>query len=171
MSNTDPSSLSEQDEKLSPLTNKQLKEEQSALEAEMAQLKLFMLREEVSTVKRKRADRLAELNSRLQASKNEVAQREYLRNHQCTHKKGGRGHNAVLGGQGTDANYAVIHHMLPTGRHMIYCQRCGDEQYSQDPLTGEPETTKYQEFRRFPTDNTASGSTLFLPTRQYARSV
>jgi hypothetical protein len=153
-----------------PRTNAEIKDEISALDAEMQSLELELKREQVSEIKRKRANRLMELNTRINASKQEIAQREFLKSN-CTHKKGGRGHGAVLGGMGTDSNYAVIHHILPSGRHMILCQRCGDEQYGPDPLTGEKATAKYQEFRRFQTDNTASGSTLFLPVHYNREAV
>lgn len=156
------SSQNELDEQLSPLTNTQLKQQMSDLDREMAELDLEIKREQVQKIRAQKADKKAMLDARRAAAAAEIANRDYLRYHQCTHRKGGRGHNAVLGGQGNDTNFAVIHHILPSGRHMILCQRCGSEEYGPDPLTGEKETQRYQEFRRFQTDNTASGSSLFL---------
>lgn len=155
------------DEFDSPKTTDQLKQELAALEQESAQLDLELKREQVADIRRRRANRKAEIDARMDASKRELAQRDFFQQHVCTHRKGGRGQNAVLGGQGTDSNYAVIHHMLPSGRHFILCQRCGREEYGRDPLTGAKETASYQEWRKWQTDNSASTSSIFIPVAVY----
>lgn len=42
----------------------------------------------------------------------------------CTHKKGGNGAEGVIGGQGQDAQYAVLKHIFANGDMWVRCLRC-----------------------------------------------
>ena len=76
---------------------------------------------------------------------------------------------AVIQGEGDDPKYAVIKHRLPYGGVMVLCQRCGKEWHPANPyfvndfgrVENKPADTGWAEAVRFPTDNTASGSSLF----------
>jgi hypothetical protein len=105
----------------------------------------------------------------------------YLREHpkiradeqgRCLHKSGGmagpnRGRTAreaML--NGTDAFYAVIKHVLPTGQLFVVCQRCGKEWFSTNPFDPSfQETPGFKEAWNFPTRNCTSSSTQFWPPR------
>jgi hypothetical protein len=116
-------------------------------------------REEEAKIKKSQEDAISQ-------SKVDAAQKAWVKKN-CTHRKGGKGAGVVLKGQGTDvSDYAVVHHLLPSGTEMILCLRCGTEEYGYNPLTGQPETPGYQEFRRFPTNNTMSTSSLFVPVQR-----
>lgn len=145
----------------SPDTTESLKVQLKALQDEEAALDLEIKREKVAKIRSERQAKQDTARSNMEAIRAMMEQRERLQR-VCTHRKGGRGHGAVLNGQGTDPQFAVIRHMLPSGRLMILCQRCGQEEYSRDPLTGALPTAQYQRFSEFQTDNQTSGSSLFI---------
>lgn len=149
----------------SPETTGQLKVQLKALEDEEAALDLEIKREKVRKIREERQSKLDEARSKMDSVRDLLAQRKRLQAH-CNHRKGGRGPGAVLNGEGMDSNYAVVRHMLPSGRLMILCQRCGQEEYSRDPITGASATEQYERFSNFPTDNQTSGSSLFIAARQ-----
>ena len=120
--------------------------------------------EEYSKLMSKRQEKLDDAKAKGQQVRSMIASRERLQKI-CTHKKGGRGPGAVMNGQGQDDQFAIIKHVLPSGRYFILCQRCGGEWVSRDPLTGEAGSADFEKMNSVPTDNTISGSTLFLPTR------
>lgn len=78
---------------------------------------------------------------------------------QCTHRKGGKDVDAIMNGQGNEANYCVIKHQHENGEIHIYCTRC--------PMHWEPKMKtiagipSYAEALRFPTDNVMSGACQF----------
>ncbi len=148
----------------SPETTSELKAKLQALENEEAALDLELKREKVRKIREERQFKLEESREKMQSIRDLLEQRKRLQRN-CNHRKGGRGAGAVLNGQGMDTNYAVIRHMLPSGALMILCQRCGQEEYSRDPLTGKPATEQYEKFANFPTDNQTSGSCLFIAAR------
>lgn len=145
----------------SPDTTESLKAQLRALQDEEAALDLEIKREKVAKIRSDRQAKQDVARSNMDAIRAMMDQRTRLQK-SCTHRKGGRGHGAVLNGQGTDTQFAVIRHMLPSGRLMILCQRCGQEEYSRDPIVGTPQTEQFQRFSEFPTDNQTSGSSLFL---------
>ena len=90
----------------------------------------------------------------------------------CTHRKGGMGVENIL--NGNSPNYAVVKHTLSHGETIVVCQRCPKVWRPPDPrLIGRGATAEdrrrhareLQEYRdalAFPTDNSASGSQIFL---------
>lgn len=147
----------------SPKTTAELKVELKSLEDEEAALDLEIKREKVRQIREARQAKLDESRERTESIRGMLEQRARLQR-QCTHRKGGSGANAVIQGQGNDSKYSIIPHMLPSGRLMIICSRCGQEEYSVDPITRVPATKEYERFRQFAqaTDNTMSGSSLFV---------
>lgn len=142
-----------------------LTEQEKALDLELKRLELA----ERQAAAKDRADKkeakrqIAE--SRNRATLAQMAQQQ-AREENCTHRKGGMGPNAVLNGQGDDALfYAVIKHRLPSNKYMILCTRCLKEWHPADPINGTPETPGYKEALMFPTNNTASGSSTFVFTK------
>lgn len=94
-------------------------------------------------------------------SKADKARQEAIRR-SCSHMKGGNRGN-IGGNDPTD--YALVKHFLPSGALMILCLRCGQEEYSDNPLTGQPATPGFSAFNRLPTKNHTSGSSLFILRR------
>jgi hypothetical protein len=148
----------------SNLTDLEIRKLLQANEAEERLLDLEEKRERSAARKAKKAEKLADASMKANQVRAMLQSRERLKKF-CTHKKGGRGPGAVMNGQGTDDQYAILKHVLPSGRYFILCQRCGGEWVSRDPLTGEAGSADFDKMNSVPTDNTISGSTLFLPTR------
>lgn len=145
----------------SPETTSDLRAKLRALEEEEAALDLELKREKVRKIREERQSKLDDMKSRQDSIRGMLEQRRRLQAN-CNHRKGGRGPGAVLNGQGMDSQYAVCRHVLPSGRLLIICQRCGQEEYSRDPISGMPATDQYERFANFPTDNQTSGSSLFI---------
>ena len=89
----------------------------------------------------------------------------------CSHRKGGRGLEALQRG-GTDSDYAVIRHLLPTNEIWQRCQRCGKTwrppnqlDYAMDASEGrlafESDMRAYKEAIGWPTDNMMSTGITF----------
>lgn len=118
------------------------------------------LREKVMEVQRKKVARNKEKQSIEDATlkaKQEAAVKA-ARQARCPHRKGG----STGKEDGTDVtDHAIAHHILPSGAHMLLCLRCGKEEYSWNPLTGQAETPGYRAMASLPTLNKTSGSTLF----------
>jgi hypothetical protein len=99
-------------------------------------------------------------------------ERDENRHASCWHRKGGNGVENLY--RGNDNNYAVVKHILPTGEVLIVCQRCGCEWMPPDRAliakgaTAEDrklyalEMAEYRKAIAFPTDNSTSGSQIFL---------
>lgn len=97
------------------------------------------------------------------------------RHAQCWHKKGGMGVENMF--RGNDANYAVIKNQRADGVIIIICQRCDALWEPPDPALNRrgasvedrklyaKQLKEYQWALNLPTDNTMSGSQLFVLTR------
>jgi hypothetical protein len=79
----------------------------------------------------------------------------------CNHKKGGKGVNAVIHGQGSDANYAFVKHQYGHGQIWVLCQRCHAEWRPGDTAETHPTGISYAQALAFPTDNEMSTSCQF----------
>lgn len=147
---------------LEPVSVKQqLQAELDALILEEKELDLIIKRQTVTKIKADLAAKLDENRQRQLATKNFLAQREFAQD-RCNHHKGGKDAIAVMHGQGEDHNYCVAKHRLPNSKFLVLCMRCGKEWHPASFLGDVPATPGYEEALRFPTDNTASGSTTFL---------
>lgn len=107
-------------------TNAQLEAEVSAADLEMKQLDLEIKRETVLKIKAERQSKRDLAESKRIATLQFLASRKANQD-RCNHRKGGRGPDAVMRGQGDDASYALIKHRLPHKEFMVLCQRCGKE--------------------------------------------
>jgi hypothetical protein len=143
-----------------------------------AQIKLLDLREKLKNsterVSNERA-KAAEFRDKMRVLESMLINKKQ-REDRCNHHKGGQGAEAVINGQGSSAIYCVIKHFLPNGTAMVICQRCCKEWFAADPFAnggkGTPETPGYQQAVNFVTDNSPSGSSRFIFTRDrdYATS-
>jgi hypothetical protein len=154
-------SLQQFAENLPNKSNMELANELAAIELEEKQLDLEIKRETVAKIRAQRNAKLDEARVKMQSIKQFLATREAVQSH-CNHKKGGQGANAVINGEGTDANFAIIKHKMPHGRYQIFCQRCGKEWKPAVQILGEVETPGYREMLNAQTDNSPSGSSVFL---------
>jgi hypothetical protein len=143
------------------LTNKQLAEESAKIDAEMKMLDLELKREQVSKLRSQTNQKLDNARARDLSIKNYMAQRDAQQSN-CNHLKGGTGAEAFLRGQGDSPYYAIIKHKLPSGKYMVLCQRCGKEWHPEQKIFGIVETPGYQKALAWPTNNSASGSSVFL---------
>jgi hypothetical protein len=144
--------------------------DRKGLEAEREELELELLREQVSTMKARREQRIVERARMAQVFKaNE--QNEKMRRAVCRHHKGGKGSQGFL--NGNDKDYSVIKHTYPTGELVVMCTRCQNE-WRKPPLELRKEDPKeyrrlmqeYQDAVNFPTDNEPSGTQIFLIQEQ-----
>jgi hypothetical protein len=119
--------------------------------------KLMALQKTKALSKKAKEDQAANIAR----SKADAARQEAIRK-ACSHMKGGNRGN-IGGNDPTD--YALVKHFLPSGALMILCLRCGQEEYSDNPLTGQPATPGFAAFNRLPTKNHTSGSSLFVLRR------
>lgn len=114
------------DAELANKSNAQLEAEVAAADLEMKQLDLEIKRETVAKIKSDRQAKYDVAESKRIATLQFLASRKANQD-RCNHRKGGRGPDAVMRGQGDDASYALIKHKLPCREFMILCQRCGKE--------------------------------------------
>lgn len=139
--------------------------------AELEALNLEKARREVAILRSEEAMRKVRRDS-TEMSLRAEAQADAIRHANCWHKKGGNGVENLF--RGNDNNYAVVKHILPTGELMVVCQRCGCQWHPPDRALlarGAPvedrklyavQMAEYQRAVAFPTDNTTSGSQIFL---------
>jgi hypothetical protein len=153
-------------EQFSNLTNLELQRQLDAYSVEEKMLELELKREAVGKIRAARQVKLDQAKENFRLTQAQMRERKRIKDN-CTHKKGGRGMGAVMGGKGTDENYAFIKHVLPSGRLFILCQRCGGEWVSRDPFTGEAGSPDFDAMNQKPTDNSSSTSTLFFPGARY----
>lgn len=149
----------------------ELKSEEHRLELEERKYNLILKKDQVAKMQQAHATRLSQLEAASMQIQAQLKANKALQE-QCTHMKGGTvvqgDASVVMNGHGSDsADYCVIKHVLPSGRLMILCQRCLQEEYSRDPLTGEPETPGFAQFKRFPTRNGTSASSQFWGAQRY----
>lgn len=83
----------------------------------------------------------------------------------CRHRKGGKNNQFA---NGNDNNYSVIRNTYPTGREVVMCTRCQNEVERPDLKLKKLDPDKYRdmlaewnEWSRFPTDNSPSGGKIF----------
>jgi hypothetical protein len=144
-----------------------VKEQFESLQLEELQFNVERMR----STKQNREKRKASIERSLRAQ----LQREGTIQARCWHKKGGKGVEMMY--QGSDALYAVIKNILPTGKLQVFCQRCGRMWEPPDPALNRRGASvedrkmyarlynEYQAAVNFPTDNETSGSQLFLITQ------
>jgi hypothetical protein len=143
--------------------------EEKALELEERKLRIIDMKENQAKRSQEAATRKQQAENRMAQIMQQIKAKEAVQKF-CTHMKGGvvtqSNRNVVMSGQGNDAtDYCVIKHVLPSGRLLILCLRCGLEEYSRDPLTGEKATSGFATAARWPTKNQNSGSSQFWPIR------
>jgi hypothetical protein len=148
-------------------TNADVSAQLIALELEEKQLDLEIKRESVSKIRAQRAAKLDEARAKIQSVMQFLATRR-ANQESCNHRKGGQGHQAVIRGEGTDANHCVIKHKMPNGKFQIFCQRCGREWIAPFPKLGIEGSPDYLWALQLPSDNTPSGSSTFLFERAEA---
>lgn len=148
-------------------TNNQVDDELQALALEEKQLDLEIKRESVSKIRAERQARLDANRAKTIATLQFIAQRKATQDH-CNHRKGGRGAEAVMRGQGDDSARSVIFHKLPNGGTMVLCQRCGKEWHPANKWNTEngkhvplPATPGWEDAIMWNTDNSPSGSSTF----------
>jgi hypothetical protein len=149
---------------LQDLTNEQLRDRLTELEREEREMDLEIKREKVAEIRARRQALRDQARAKALSTAQFLAQREAAQK-VCNHRKGGRGPDSVMRGQGDSAMYAVVKHMLPIGRPMVLCQRCGKEWHPEFRIAGEvvqQATPGYEDAINFPTDNTSSGASIFL---------
>jgi hypothetical protein len=94
-----------------------------------------------------------------------------LQQSNCSHRKGGRGLEALIKG-GNASDYAIIRHLLPWNEWYQRCQRCGKTWNPPNTLNYEMETPEgkaafeaasreYKEAMSWPTDNIPSTGITF----------
>jgi hypothetical protein len=91
----------------------------------------------------------------------EMARRQAV----CKHRKGGKDNRFA---DGNATNYSVNRNIYPTGREVIMCTRCGKEVEKPEQKLRKTDPDRYkamfaewQEWSRFPTDNSPSGTKIF----------
>jgi hypothetical protein len=148
------------------------KADKATLEQEREELELELLREQVSTMKSKRQQRIEERQRMAETfaanERNEAARRAV-----CRHRKGGKNKEGFL--NGSDNFYSVIHHTYPTGQLVVMCTRCQNE-WKKPPLElrkSDPKEYRrlmeeYQTALNWPTDNEPSGTQIFMLDRTAA---
>lgn len=110
--------------KLDDLTNEELDRRSALIRASKEEADLQDITERLADRQNKRDMKWNEFKTRgvtLRKSDHDV---EMVQRH-CAHKKGGRGN--IPGGflKGSDVNYSVIKHTLPTNQTIVLCTRCG----------------------------------------------
>lgn len=154
-------------------TNKELDEQLAALALEEKQMDLVIKRQKVAEIKAQMQAKLDNLRIKEMATQQFLAQRRAIQDH-CLHRKGGRGPEAVIQGQGDSAMFCVAKHVMPAGGTWVLCMRCGKEwhpakvEISNGRLVHIPASIGWQDAVNFPTDNTTSGSSRFFIQETHA---
>lgn len=145
------------------------KEKYTANEAEAIELRWKEVQiaeiEERLAERKDRRDR-ADTDRRRQIEDYHKAEAEKARRQAtCKHRKGGKNNRFA---DGNDANYSVNRNTYPNGREVIMCTRCGKEVEKPsaklrkvDPERYKEMAAEWNEWSRFPTDNTPSGGKMF----------
>jgi hypothetical protein len=156
-------------------TNAQLLDELAALdleqkkqEIEYRKLDMAIKKDTWTKIQAEYAAKIEDFRRKNEATLQFLAQRA-SREANCNHRKGGRGADAVMRGQGDDSMYSVVKHKLPAGSHFVLCQRCGKEWHPANKWNIEggkivpiPATPGWAEAMQWPTDNSMSASSTFL---------
>lgn len=140
---------------------KTVQEQLEQVRLEREELELEDLRDRV-TQRREQKERLQRERERavMEFKKNEAI--ILNRQARCRHRKGGKDNKFA---DGNSQNYSIITNTYPTGRVVISCTRCWKEVERPDPKLKKEDLKLYtermalwQEWSRFPTDNTPSGT-------------
>lgn len=128
--------------------------EKEELELEDLRERVMARREQKERNLRERERQFEEFNRSQWIIKNRQAR--------CKHRKGGLNNKFA---DGNSQNYSVITNTYPTGQVVISCTRCGKEVprpdaalKKTDPKLYAEKWAEWQEWSRFPTDNTPSGT-------------
>jgi hypothetical protein len=157
-----------------------LKAETLKLEIEAKKLELLERKANLQDLEERLAERELQREVRRQrnrtngATLRSLAEADKAAQKRCTHKKGGDGAAAVVGGQGQSSQYAVLKHTFANGDMWVRCLRCGNtwkppvESDYIDPITGEinqvklvEATAAYHAAVNFSTLNVTSGACQF----------
>jgi len=83
----------------------------------------------------------------------------------CRHRKGGKDNRFA---NGNSANYSINTNTYPTGKQVIFCTRCGKEVERPErslrktnPELYKKMAAEWDEWSKFPTDNSPSGGKIF----------
>lgn len=101
------------------------------------------------------------------ATLNDLSHKDTQTQKRCNHRKGGNGAHGVVGGQGDDAQFAVLKHTFANGDMWVRCLRCGKtwkppvkEQYKEEQNFLRA-VVEYETAINFQTRNVSSGSVQF----------
>lgn len=140
--------------------------EEQELELQLKRLHVTELREQIAEreLKRETIRMRARTNG---ATINQITREANAVQARCNHHKGGEGAHGVVGGQGTDQQYAVIKHTMANKDMWVICLRCG--KHWKPPLRSTFDSEQayisaYAEYKaacQFMTNNKPSSSTLF----------
>lgn len=145
------------------------KEKYSASEADAIELRWKELQisefEDRLQERKERKERMA-ATRRKQAEDFNRAQAATVRlQARCKHRKGGKDNHFA---DGNANNYSINRNTYPTGREVIMCTRCGKEVEKPDRALKKTDPERYalmvaewNEWSRFPTDNSPSGGKIF----------
>lgn len=143
----------------------------SDVDNEFNELRKEILRDQVARIRAKRQNDKDQAQTKEQALRYYLAQREAVQKN-CNHRKGGEGGPAVVRGEGDDDERCIAKHRLPIGKWMVLCLRCGKEWHDANPYNVEngkvkpkPATPGFDEAIRWPTKNKSSLSSTFLIER------
>lgn len=109
----------------------QLALDNAKLEKQRLELELLEKRANLQDLEERLAERELKRETKRQRSITNGATLTSLDNNdraaqrRCNHRKGGNGAHGVVGGQGDDAQYAVIKHTFANGDQWVRCLRCG----------------------------------------------
>lgn len=148
-----------------PLSATELTEEQQ-LDLQLKRLHVEELREQIADreLKRETIRMRARTNG---ATINQLTRELNAVQARCNHHKGGEGAHGVIGGQGTDQQYAVIKHTMANKDMWVICLRCG--KHWKPPIRSQFNTevsyieavAEYKAATQFMTNNKPSSSTMF----------
>ena len=153
-----------------PLDKTKITGDLEQLQLEEMQERITQMRARKESIRRRIASRETDITSAL-------ARRKAAEDN-CWHKKGGKGVESLS--RGTDHFYAVIKHQLCHGPIIVICQRCGHIEEPPDQALNARRATpeqkaeykrlyeKYRWWLDLPTDNTMSGTQLFIVNEQSA---
>lgn len=153
-----------------PLDKAKITNDLEQLQLEEMQERVLQIRSRKESIRRRVASRETDITSAL--ARRKAAEEN------CWHKKGGKGVESLS--RGTDHYYAVVKHQLSHGAIIVICQRCGHVEEPPDIALNAKTATaadraeykrlyeRYRWWLDLPTDNTMSGTQLFIVNRDAA---
>jgi hypothetical protein len=152
------------------LTNEELIRRATFIELESKESNLEFTRNQNSKFRMQQAQIKDQFTSRGREL-NKTSRDQEMQQEHCSHRKGGRGVEALING-GNDSDYAVIRHLLPWNEWYQRCQRCGktwkpphEEQFDMKTSAGRDAflaaKQEYKEALAWPTDNIPSTGITF----------